>query len=291
MAGRNAYQSFANSLIAPCITTLLKYLNRCLLDLTHSGFGALRQCRCHFKKNPYLPRVLALSDDGMKISQTVVWTKGNRFVGFVRDKLSLSSIYTEVSGNTLNRPAAEAVVVLGTSPFSGFCIPLRIVGLPQNYKSSHLVSVYTESFQELTQMGIEVCSRVMDACSLNRKAKATFARVRMHSGDSEIEENVDWPEVAKGLGCEISSEIIERMKDPMNGAWFENPWSFGKAVANLKDPLHLLKRARNVLYANPVKLVSGSGRIVQRVWDDIVQEVRLLERCHPIHPNSEHRVL
>ena len=71
ISGRSAYEILQGGLISSCVTSLLKYLNKCSLDLTHSPDASIRQIRRHFDRNPDLPRVVAVSDDGMKISQTL----------------------------------------------------------------------------------------------------------------------------------------------------------------------------------------------------------------------------
>ena len=94
--------------------------------------------------------------------------------------------------------------------------------MPIDYSISHLAAVYNEIFQELSKMGIQVFSRAMDVCALDRKERSTFANLRVEACDSDILDSVKWPELEQGVGCSISSERVERMKVPKNGYWFEN---------------------------------------------------------------------
>ncbi len=72
ISGRKAYDAYRKTLVFLCTTTLLKYLHKCSLNRSVSADNAFSQCRRYFERNSELPRVLAVSDDSMKISETIV---------------------------------------------------------------------------------------------------------------------------------------------------------------------------------------------------------------------------
>ena len=109
-------------------------------DLKRSPDIALAQCKRNFEEDSFFPKIVALSDDGMKLSETIIWSKEGYFLGFLREKLSLFRIYAEISTNQGTEIVSEAVVVLATSPYSGFFFPLRFSGwIPSSPPDSGLL--------------------------------------------------------------------------------------------------------------------------------------------------------
>ena len=91
--------------------------------------------------------------------------------------------------------------MLATNPFSGFRILPRTIGLPQDYSGRHIAAIYEELSLGFAQLDIDVCSRAMDASSINRTTSATFAKERMEDGDAAVCNGIDWNNVVRELGC------------------------------------------------------------------------------------------
>ncbi len=109
-------------------------------------------------------------------------------MGFVLEQISLETIHADEAGMREPKIASEAAAVLACCPQFVFLIQLRIIGMPVDYKGSDLADVYWDIFKKLEQVGIRVCSRVMDACATNRAVNSIFSSSSLSEIDYELKE-------------------------------------------------------------------------------------------------------